>query len=334
MKNIFYKLNLKYESPHSLCLTYLNHVIKNTLTPKMKINFIKNLTLIDFKNLLLNECMIYDYEYYMIIGIKKNNNRKLINKTDNTNYNFNNDDYLKNIISILSISENRFYKKNINYELEKYNKNINYTLAKDEFNNGKEINNCVIQFNFIYNKEFIIVNNSYNEKFVYDIIKHKLIASIISQILNEPLFDRIRTIDKLGYIVKCNYMYINKNNNFSIILFYLIQSNYDINKITLSIDNFNKFMLKDIKKNYDSYFEKFNSLKKSKLLELKKPFSNLIQEVSSYIDSFVNKVYVFNINKLTYKICKKIKFNDILSVLKIFLQNKSEKYNIILDSKN
>jgi insulysin len=328
-------VNLKYESPHVLCLSYLNHVIKNTLTPKMKINFIENLTLIDFKNILLNECIIYDYEYYIIIGIKKNNNKKLINKIDDSNkYIFNNDDYLKNIISILSISENRFYKKNINYELEKYNKNNNYTLAKDEFNNGKEINNCVIQFNFIYDKKFIIINNSYNEKFVYDIIKHKLIASIISQILNEPLFDRIRTIDKLGYIVKCNYMYINKNEIFSIILFYLVQSNYDINKITLSINNFNKFMLKDIKKNYDSYFEKFNSLKKSKLLELKKPSSNLIQEVGSYIDSFVSKIYIFNINKLTYKICKKIKFNDVLSVLKIFLQNKSEKYNIILDSKN
>jgi secreted Zn-dependent insulinase-like peptidase len=146
--------------------------------------------------------------------------------------------------------------------------------------------------------------------------------------------ERIRTIDKLGYIVKCNNIHINKNNNFLIILFYLVQSTYDVNKIKLSIKNFNDYMLKDIKNNYDNYFEKFNSLKKSKLLELKKPFSNLLEEISTYLDSFVSNIYIFNIHELSYKICKKIKFEDILSILNKFLQDKSEKYNIILDSKN
>ena len=93
-------------------------------------------------------------------------------------------------------------------------------------------------------------------------------------------------------------------------------------------------MLKDIKKNYNSYLEKFNSLKKNKLLEYKKPFFNLLQETSSYINSIVNKEFIFNINKLKYKICKKIKFEEVLVVLKNFLNDKSKKYNIILDSKN
>jgi insulysin len=334
--------NLKnsiYDSPHVLCLSYLSHSVKNTLFPKLKIDFIEKLTIEQFKNMLVNECLIYDYEYYIIIGITKNkNNKKInyenINTNNDINYNFNEDSYLKNIINLLSANENRFYKKSIDYELENYNKNVNYILKKDEFNSKDEKNNCVIQFNTIYNKKFIINNNNYNDKFVNSIIKNKIIASMVSQILNEPLFDRIRTIDKLGYIVKCNYMYIEKYDDISIILFYLVQSQYDINKINKSIVNFNKFMAKDIKNNYDLYLEKFNSLKNSRLFELKKPFSTLMQEISCYIDSIISKFYIFNLNKVTYKICKKIKFNDILSVLNIYLNNKSEKYEIILNSKN
>jgi insulysin len=332
--------NLKnsiYESSYLLCLSYLQHTIKNTLFPKEKIDFIENLTIDNFKKILIDECLIYDYEYYIIIGIKKNNNIKNINNINNINnikYNFNEDVNLKNIIDLISINETKFYKKSIEYNLEKNNNTANYIFKKDDFNSKDEKNNCIIQYSIIYNKKFLTLDNNYNEKFVYSLIKNKLIASITSQILNEPLFDRIRTIDKLGYIVKCNYMHIYKYDSFSIILFYLIQSQYDIKKINKSIDDFNKFMLNDIKKNKDMYLEKFNSLKKSKLLELKKPFTNLLQEIGSYIDSIVNKIYILNINDLIYKICKKIKFTEILSLLKKFLENKSEKYNIILDSKN
>jgi insulysin len=329
--------NTKYNSPHSLCLSYLGYTLKNSLTPKMKTKFIENLSLEKFKNILINECLLYDYEYYIIIGINKNkNNTKIIyeNIQDDITYDFNKDDYLKNIISMLSINENRFYRKNIDYSVDNNIKTINYTLAKNEYNSGREINNCIVNYGVIYNGKYSIINNNYNEEFVHDIIKNKLIASIVTHLLSEPLFDHVRTIEKLGYIVKCNYTFIDKHDNFSIILFYLIQSNYDVDILNKSIDNFNKFMLKDIKKNYDSYFEKFNSLKKSKLLELKKPFSNLLQEISCYIDSFVNKIYIFNINEIIYKICKKIKFNDIIEVLNIFLNNKLKKYSIILNSKN
>ncbi len=338
-------VNSKYDSPHVLCLSYLYNIIKNIPSIEMKIKFIENLTLIEFKNILINECLIYDYEYFIIVGMNRNINNKEINNnmiskniisknSNNISYNYNDDDYLKNIINIISVNERIFYKNNIEYDEIKYKKTKNYKLLKDEFNSGREINNCLIEYGIIYSKEYLIINNNFNEKDTFEIIKNKIIASIVSHILNEPLFDRIRTIDKLGYIVKCNNIHISKNNNFSIILFYLIQSTYDVNKIKLSIKNFNNYMLKDIKDNYDNYFEKFNSLKKSKLLELKKPFSNLLEEISTYLDSFVSNIYIFNIHELTYKICKKIKFEDILFILKKFLQDKSEKYNIILDSKN
>jgi len=328
--------NFKYNSPHVLCLSYLKILLGNSLKPNEKIDLIENLSFQTFKDIIMNECLIYDYEYYLMIGIQKNKNSHnifndmIINKNDT--YNFKDDDYLNNIINILSINK-QFYKKNITIDLQKYDVNINYTLDKNEINQD-EINNCVIQYQIVYNKNYKI-NNEYNEKYVYDILKNKIIFTILAQLLNEPLFDKIRTIDKLGYIVKCNYMYKNENDNYIIALFYLIQSNYKIEKIHESINNFNKFMLKDIKDNYELYYEKFNSLKKSKLLEFKKlsePNYNLLQEMSTYIDSFLNKIFIFNVNYLLYKICKKITFTDIINNLNNILNKNSTKCNIILQT--
>ena len=150
----------------------------------------------------------------------------------------------------------------------------------------------------------------------------------VSEILNEPLFDKIRTVDKLGYIVKVDnkIIYPSKNSLYFIVIF-LIQSSYSIDRISESIINFNKIIFKNMKNNYDEYLDKFRLLKEAKLIDLKKNFS----ELSSYIMSIVSKNFIFNINSLYWDICSEISFSDdIEPVIYSIIKNKSNYYDIIL----
>ena len=158
----------------------------------------------------------------------------------------------------------------------------------------------------------------------------------VVSILNEPLFDKIRTIDKLGYIVRTNYKIINPFNDYMhFIIFFLVQSSYSIERISSSMINFNKFIMKDIKNNYDNYLEKFESLKNSELINLKKPYSDLSDEISSYIESIISKNFIFNINQLYLDVCSEINFeNDVLPVIYNIVKNKSKYHDIILEKKN
>ena len=157
----------------------------------------------------------------------------------------------------------------------------------------------------------------------------------VSDMLNEPLFDKIRTIDKLGYIVKADSKTIySLNNSLYFIILYLVQSSYSIDRINESITNFNKFIIKDIKNNYEDYLEKFRLLKESKLIEFNKPFSDLIEEISTYIESIISKNFIFNINSLYKEICSEINFSDdIEPIIYNIVKNKSDDYNIILNKK-
>jgi len=322
--------NKKYSSPNQLCTNYLINIISNYLKPDEELEFIQKLSFDNFKNIIMKESLLYNYEYFIIIGIDKNkNNKNVLNNTNN--YDFKNDSYLNNIIDLISLDNNKFYVKNLSCDEIEYNI-INYKLKDSEFND-KEINNCLIQYGIIYNKKFNNLHeNIFNKDFVYKIIKIKLMCYIASKILNEPFFDKIRTIDKLGYIVKCGFVHFFRNNDHLILLYYLVQSTSKINIIKESINNFNKSMIEDIKKNEELYNEKFSSLKKSILLDLKKPFSNLHSEIGSYLSSITKNFYIFNIDEFTYKICKKIKFHDIVKIIKIFLNDKLIKSDIILDS--
>ncbi len=164
------------------------------------------------------------------------------------------------------------------------------------------------------------------------IIKNKIIFDIISDLINEPLFDQIRTIDKIGYIVRCNYEIQNTNGHMIYLIYYLIQSTYDVNLINKCINKFNKFLKSDIKNNKKVYLEKIKSMIKSRLLLLDKPFMDLSEEVNTYLESFIDKIGMFDINEFSYKICKKINAEEILNMIISFLNN-SETGEIILNNK-
>ena len=116
-------------------------------------------------------------------------------------------------------------------------------------------------------------------------IKYEIISNFISSLINEPLFDRLRTTDKLGYIVKCSFKTFLHKDSFYFYLIYIVQSKFNIEKIKECINNFNKYFIKDFNKNIDKYKDNFLSLKKSKLLYYSKDYSNLDIEISYYISS-------------------------------------------------
>ncbi len=317
-----YILNSKYECPYIRCIETQKIILNNSMFPDETINFIKKLTFDDFKN-KLKECLKYQYETFIIVGID-NDNKELSNKKYIVNENIN------YIIEALCLDHNLYLLKN-NIKTNNLFEKLNYVFKKNNINQ-KEKNNCLM-LNYIVDEIDIEYDNNFINKSIIDkIIKNKIIYQLVSEIINEPLFDQVRTIDKIGYIVKCDFVYKNLDNKSVMIVFFLIQSIYGIDKITKSIKKFNSYIKNDIKKNKSTYIEKFENLKKSKILSLEKPFLDLEEEIGTYISSFSDKYGIFNINDLLLEICKNIQFKDIIDGLNK-VTNSSITHKIVLDTK-
>lgn len=348
-----YIINFKYNTPYTICSKYLSYLLDNNLMPEEKLNFIKQLSWNDFV-IKINDCLKYSYEYYLLTGIKKYGYQIDILSSDD--YDFEEDQYIKDIIYTLELNHKKYLISN--NEIDKIFSNLNKNnldsmnnieknkiiLKKYNINsfdtNPNEINNCLIKYWVCGEKINLIYDDPNNKNIINSfvtkkIIKTKLIMEFVSEIINEPLFDKIRTIDKLGYIVKANSKTIYSfDNSLYFIIFYLVQSSYSVDRISESITNFNKFIIKDIKNNYEEYLEKFRLLKESKLIEFNKPFSDLVEEISSYIESIISKNLIFNINSLYKEICSEINFtDDIEPIIYNVVKNKSDDYNIILNKK-
>ena len=321
--------NYKYNTPYKLCSSYLSFILNNKLKPTEEIEYLEKLDFDEFKKIAI-ECLKYSHEYYMIIGINKHHNNEQINH-NNEKYIYQDDIYIKNIIERLSYGS-KYIKSNLDKIIIEKKDEQDYYIEKKEMNE-QEINNCILQYYLVYNKTLDYLENKDLEMGdLNKLMKKKITYLIISQLINEPLFDKIRTIDKLGYIVKCDSKFTIINNNIKILIIYLVQSQFDINRILDSFNNFNKEILEDIIKDEKKYEEKFNNIKESKLLELEKSFIDIDEEVSTYIYTITEKIPIFNIKDCLYENCKEIKFSSILKRLKKILNNDFKKFNIILDS--
>ena len=176
-------------------------------------------------------------------------------------------------------------------------------------------------------------NDIIEKKQLKIIFKDKLIFSLISELINEPLFDKIRTIDKLGYIVKSTLKHHTYDNNAMIFICYIIQSNYKIKDIYKSVDAFNENFYKDFKKNKSKFENLFKTLKKSKEMELEKNPTDIDEESTIYLSSIINKYGIFNYIDLNLEILKLITFEDLTEYIEAMFNNivKYDRYHIILD---
>ena len=209
---------------------------------------------------------------------------------------------------------------------------FNYVLSKSQFN-PKEVNNCLIDSYLIKKYKLEISNEIIKNEQLKIIFRDKLIYGLISDLINEPLFDKIRTIDKLGYIVKSTLKYHTYLNNSIMFLCYIIQSNYETTDIYKSIDEFNILFYKDFVTNKEKFQNMFETLKKSKLIDLKKNPTDLDEEVMIYLSTIINKYGIFNYDKLNVEILETITFSELTKCIKNLFNVivKTNRYHVILD---
>jgi insulysin len=315
-------INLKYNPPYLLCSTYFSIILSQDFMPNEAINFLNKLT---FDNFIkqLDDLLNFDKEIFLIVGNVKN--CLDIFMCDETIISG-----AMEYVECLTLASSK-YVKNISFnDIQQQIKS--YELTKSQINNN-EINNCVYDCYLVKNYDLIYDNdNIINNELLKKIFKDKLIYDIITNIINEPLFNKIRTIDKLGYIVKCMFKYHSNINNAKFFICYIIQSNYDVEEIYKSINNFNTVFYKKFKNNKEEFKKIFNNLKKSIESSLKKNPNDLDEEVSIYLSSILNKYNSFNYIDLNLEILKNINFKDICDYMDNFFNsiiNKNRFYVIL-----
>jgi len=312
--------NKKYNSPTQLVSMYLNILINNEATPNEIIDYLKKINYSVFKEKIIS-LLKFSKEYILFFGnFNVENNSKSSEK------------YFNNLIEIVSTNETLFKKDDSIKQLK--GKISNYILKKDEYN-PKEINNCLYK---CYEIKKFKINFVKNQIVLADIkkrIKYEYISTIMASIIHEPLFDRLRTTEKLGYIVRCSYNSFMHNDYYYFYLIYIVQSTFDIEKIKECINNFNNYFIDDFNKNIDDYKDKFLSIKKSKLLYYSKNYSSLSNETSYYVSSILKNYNIFNLKKLSYEIIEKITFDDIKKYINnIFSIEPINNYSILININN
>ena len=309
--------NKKYDSPSKLVGMYLNILVNDEAKPYEIIDYIKKLNYNEFIK-KIKSLLIFSKEYILFLG-----NFNVSNESKQT------EKYFNNLLEIVSTNETMFKKDDGIKQLK--GKISNYILKKDEYN-PKEINNCLYECYEIKKFKINFVKNQIVLSDIKKRIKYLFLSGFIADIINEPLFDTLRTTDKLGYIVKCiSYAYI-YNDSYYFYLVYIVQSTSNIEKIKECINNFNNYFIEDLNKNIEKFKDKFLSLQKSKLLYYSKDYSSLDDEISYYVSPILKNYNIFNLKELSYNIIKQITFEDIKKYINnTFNSESNNKYSILID---
>lgn len=306
-------LNLKYNSPYSLCLKYFSIILSKDFMPEEAIKYIDKLTYDDFIS-QIDKLLVFEKEYFIIIGNLKNcpdgflcddsSVKNALNYVDILTLNpLRYKSAITKLIRMDDVVDDDMEEKNIYTD-------FNYVLEKSQIN-PNEVNNCLIDCYLVKQYKLEMLYESIKLEQLKLIFKDKLIYGLISDLINEPLFDKIRTIDKLGYIVKSVLQYHAYKATSIIVLCYVIQSNYKIDDIYKSVNEFNKNFYKDFKHNNSKFQKMFETLKKSKILDLQKNPADLDEEMSIYLSSIVNKYGIFSYINEHLEILKTITFEDL-----------------------
>lgn len=299
--------NEKFEKPYNLTLNKLDEIVYQQMSNIDKQKFIQNLT---FENFINKYDELFCFQKETFISIGNINNQDLINKLSFNNKLCNNNN------KITFIPKTQFH----------------YTFKEDEILDNEK-NNCICYCNtvnnvfLIYNEENIIIKNLYEN----EIIKNKLIYSLLSNIINEIIFDKLRTEKKLGYIVKSSFINYQTNEYNIMLIIYLIQSSKNLNYIQKNVEEFNLYLKELFETNIIE--KKFNDIKEIKIKEFEnKNFSNIKQQMNFYKNNIIYNYNHSNYKNLEIKILKNLKYTDIKQQIDKIINN--EKSTIIYKSKN
>ena len=244
---------------------------------------------------------------------------------------FNTDDIIKNYKNIflceneyLIMTEDLQFKSNsICKSIELNNninvkKNINYVLKDTEINTDEK-NNCLLLY---YN-----VENFINVSDINIIKKNIILYKIISIMIHQPLYNELRTINKLGYIVECNFETYSVNGEYILFVYYSVQSKYNINILEENIVNFNNNYKQSLINEPIKFEKKFNEIKKSKLTSYKKKPISVYEDINFYKNNIIlYDTLQFDYND-RYNLLKDITFEELKNKLLEMLN--SNYYKII-----
>lgn len=304
--------NDKYDIFYNQVLSFLDklklesYVIK-LLKKKIKQN-LKNIDKLnpwEFISEKINE-LFNPYEYSHIELLKEIDNIKITDIKKNMNNFLNLPLRVFTYGNILEKDMKKFKNFDTSLKIPKIFKFNKLKSFKIKHPNSKEINNCI--------------------QIVYPLFKYTelnaLIIFAIQLIASQPFFNRLRTQEQLGYLVRFSKIKVRD-------FYYItqkIQSEKSLKYIREKIDIFNEEF-------YDSLLKMDNNTwtnwKKTIRTELKKRDESTKQTFNKYLSEILSGEYEFNRNELILQKLNKLKLTDIQKIYKNNILKNKEK--IILE---
>ncbi|KAE8039413.1 hypothetical protein FH972_011826 [Carpinus fangiana] len=149
--------------------------------------------------------------------------------------------------------------------------------------------------------------------------KLKALADLFDEIVEEPLFNQLRTKEQLGYVVECSPRVTYRVFGFC---FIVQSSEYSPIYLQGRIDNFINGLEELLEKLDDDSFENYRSGLIAKLME-KDP--SLTYESNRFWNQIVDKRYIFDLSKKEAEELTGIRKIDIINWYKMYLQQSSPK---------
>lgn len=315
--------NAKYMMPFMLCNTYFNILVSKEYTISDSIKELQKLTWDDF-NKELEKILKYDKKYYLLVGDFTEAIDKICKKNSE-------ECSIENMLELIDLGHTKEEIKNIKIKDIK----LKYTITKKELGETKEMNNCLYR-NFIMKKQIVtpimqVTDNLEKYKDLFEMIKESLIIDIMRSYIQPKLFEELRTIQKLGYIVRSTSKASRYENHVVHTLGYLIQSKEPIAKIDNAIKSFNKSLISEIKEDDSKFREIFGNAKNGILKDLEKDPQNFYEECGILKEIITSYCFDFDIKTKYIEILKLITFDmvkkEILQLPKLEYQD--IKYEIV-----
>uniref|UniRef100_A0A6N2MFF6 Peptidase M16 N-terminal domain-containing protein n=1 Tax=Salix viminalis TaxID=40686 RepID=A0A6N2MFF6_SALVM len=152
-----------------------------------------------------------------------------------------------------------------------------------------------------------------------DSIKLKALADLFDEIVEEPIFNQLRTKEQLGYVVECGPRVTYRINGFC---FIVQSSKYNPVYLLGRIENFINGLEEMLRGLDDASFENYKSGLMAKLLE-KDP--SLQYETNRLWNQITDKRYMFDTSLKEAEKLKSIHKSDVINWFRTYLQQSSPK---------
>ncbi|XP_048324467.2 nardilysin-like isoform X1 [Ziziphus jujuba] len=148
-------------------------------------------------------------------------------------------------------------------------------------------------------------------------IKMKSLVDLFDEIVEEPLFNQLRTKEQLGYVVECSPRITYRIFGFC---FCVQSAEYSPIYLQGRIDNFIDGLEELLEGLDDNSFENYKGGLMAKLLE-KDP--SLTYETNRFWNQIIDKRYIFDLSKKEAEALKSIHKNDVIDWYKLYLRQSS-----------